>query len=426
MKSMKFLKSSILFGLLCLSCSKPPGFLIMPDSSMETTITKGTRLSIEPKAQISRNDLIAFYLPAASEITCRRVVGIPGDKIEINKGVIFINNHRFDRPASGKTLYSAYCKDSTRLNLLSAYEHKIYNDHYWMVYVTKDQLQQILNQHLTDSIHELGFDSTYAYREIIRTNTSKGFNHYYFGPIFLPKIGDTLTADNQALINHYMPIASDAYVVSENYFFCIGDKFSDAMDSRVFGLVPKSKILGIVKEYQKPNPANSNLLFKTLRFLSPFWIYCTMPVYRTFSVLQVILVSILKIAFLSVAAYALYHYPENPVVSIIVAAFGILAFLVTGSDEIIVYKDAVEYRSGSILKRFREKRVFKISDIRSVTADGLYDTGFELAKGSNPAFTSFNKVEITLKNGEVYKFQTPIYISKLKKAIAEIGKLIQD
>jgi hypothetical protein len=152
-----------------------------------------------------------------------------------------------------------------------------------------------------------------------------------------------------------------------------------------------------------------------------------MIIYRTISFLQLILIFLLRIGYLTGASIALYHYQENPIVTIVVAAICLLFFILSGSDEIIVYKDVVKYKSGSILRVFREWKQFNMSDIKTIQVEGTYDTGSELrGHNNNPDNDTFNNIKIHFKDGSVANFTTSIYIEKLKKAAFEIGKLIEN
>ncbi len=149
-----------------------------------------------------------------------------------------------------------------------------------------------------------------------------------------------------------------------------------------------------------------------------------MIIYRTVSPLQLILSFLFKAGYLIGAGIALYHYNDNPVVTVIIASVCILFFVVTGTDEIIVQKDFIQYKSGSILKMLREKKQFDIREIKSVNVEGNYDTGSELSTYRQPRDSVLNKFEITLKDGRVIVLTTSIYIEKLRRAIVEIDKLI--
>ncbi len=99
-------------------------------------------------------------------------------------------------------------------------------------------------------------------------------------------------------------------------------------------------------------------------------------------------------------------------------------FVLTGTDEIIVNTDAIEYRSNSILRIFRERKEFKINDIQSFKVQGTYSTASELTSIREARNGNFNKMEIVLKNGEIISITTSIYIDKLKKVEQELKKLI--
>jgi uncharacterized protein YqfB (UPF0267 family) len=65
----------------------------------------------------------------------------------------------------------------------------------------------------------------------------------------------------------------------------------------------------------------------------------------------------------------------------------LIIFILSGSDEIIVYKDVVKYKSGSILRVFRERKQFNINDIKTIQVEGTYDTGSELHGSNNNQIT---------------------------------------
>ena len=150
-----------------------------------------------------------------------------------------------------------------------------------------------------------------------------------------------------------------------------------------------------------------------------------MIIYRTISFLQLILVFFLRLGYITGASIALYHYQENPIVTVVVAVICLLFFILSGSDEIIVYKDIIEYKSGSILRVFTERKQFNISDIKTIHVEGNYDIGSEL-RGHNNNPVNDNNVRIHFKDGSVANFTTSIYIEKLKKAAFEISKLIDN
>lgn len=71
-------------------------FYTVDGPSMNETLADGQRmLVLKTTKQPSRGDVIIFHTPPASgvdEIFVKRVIGLPGDVIEIKNGVVFVNN----------------------------------------------------------------------------------------------------------------------------------------------------------------------------------------------------------------------------------------------------------------------------------------------------------------------------------------------
>ena len=124
---------------------------IVPTSSMENTIMIGDRIIGNRLAYINnapeRGDIIIFKFPDdTSKQYIKRVIGLPGDKIQIKEGIIFIND---------KKLYEPYLKEEWIIDN-DGYEYIVPEDSYFVLgdnrndsndsrywlntYVTKDLL----------------------------------------------------------------------------------------------------------------------------------------------------------------------------------------------------------------------------------------------------------------------------------------------
>lgn len=229
--------------------------MLITDMSMSSTINVGATVTYTKTDKFERNDIVVFDLPNRKELGCLRVVGMPGDKIEILKGKILINEKQFDRSSNSSMIYTVYSKIPTDFSNLQRYNFRSYSKNYGMVRVTMKEFEEIQDRKLVDSIYELGFDSLYVYPDIVKTSSSKYLNHFYFGPIHVPKMGDTIVEDDKSLLKLFTNF-SYPMVANEEYYFCIGDSFSDAQDSRVIGLIPKSRILGKVTNIENATVVN--------------------------------------------------------------------------------------------------------------------------------------------------------------------------
>ena len=220
---------------------------VISDNNMAATINIGSRIEFKKNSEIGKNDIITFKSPLTGKISCLRIVGFPGDKVEVTKGILYVNGEEYNLPKSSKMIYTVYAKNPSAFSTLQTkYEFKPYSENYGMVNITKRQFDEIKESSIVDSIYQLGFDSNYVYPQILKVSTSRGFNHFYFGPVVIPKVGDKIYRKDKMLISSFLNFGGDFTEVKEPYYFCIGDSFSDAMDSRVIGLIPQSQVLGTV------------------------------------------------------------------------------------------------------------------------------------------------------------------------------------
>jgi signal peptidase I len=88
--------------------------LTVPSSSMEPTLhcarpapgcegNAADELIVEPGSQVERGDIIAFTTPPKAELVCgaggtfvKRLIGLPGEKVQERSGWFYINGKRLD------------------------------------------------------------------------------------------------------------------------------------------------------------------------------------------------------------------------------------------------------------------------------------------------------------------------------------------
>jgi len=216
-------------------------------ADMRSTINTGAIISCERTEDIHRNDLIVYKDDSTDEFKCLRVIGICGDKIEIIKGRIYVNDTEFVKPETGEMLYKIVEDNSELLQTLRIYDYGGLAKNRAIVSIPKHDYDSIMSRKIFDSIIKFGADTIYDFPSVIRTSDSKYFNHYYFGPIKVPKVGEKLDVSNLRLINPLnRKCLDDDSIVMDNLYFCLGDNFLGAIDSRELGLVPFKKIEGKV------------------------------------------------------------------------------------------------------------------------------------------------------------------------------------
>ena len=148
-------------------------------------------------------------------------------------------------------------------------------------------------------------------------------------------------------------------------------------------------------------------------------------IYKTSSTIQTILLVIFRLLYISIATTALYHYNENPIVTIIIAFICTVFFVVTGQGQTVVYSDSFKYSADTLIKLFRRNKHFNISDLKSFEVNGDFNTADELnTKPISGQTKPLNKILITFRDGTTAAFETSIYKKKLDRVSEEIANLI--
>lgn len=94
-----WIKSIVIAIFVVFLCQK---FLFAPltvyGESMEPTFSSHDRIIIGKNTEVKRFDIIVFNAPNSDEQYIKRVIGLPGDKIEMKNDHLFINGKIYDEP----------------------------------------------------------------------------------------------------------------------------------------------------------------------------------------------------------------------------------------------------------------------------------------------------------------------------------------
>lgn len=225
-------------------------------------------------SEINRNDIIAFNFSLANQEPIdlqqeyiKRCVAIAGDTIRIKKSCVYVNSKKIflNTELQQYAIQSNFNLNSNSfvdLNITSIDIQK--NEDKYIASLTETQYQKIKLSEKITSIQLI-------YQEELKFNPSTYPHHPNFlwnndnlGPIYIPKKGDTIycSVKNQILLfqtiakhenlilgykDSLMTINNKLekyYVVKHNYFFFLGDNRKNSIDSREWGLIPESHIIG--------------------------------------------------------------------------------------------------------------------------------------------------------------------------------------
>ena len=99
-KIIKYIILFVFFGAIFFFFSvKKGGFFYTDSGSMEPTIRPGDRIVLMKTGSIKKSDIIIFKSPEDTETyLVKRVIGLPGDVVEIAGGQLYLNGKPMDEP----------------------------------------------------------------------------------------------------------------------------------------------------------------------------------------------------------------------------------------------------------------------------------------------------------------------------------------
>ena len=115
---------------------------MIPSSSMASTLLVGDHVMVErvnlesssampfmPHQDIRRGDVIVFFKPVADangehSHLVKRVIGVPGDRLHLRNGIVYLNGVAQTEPYAAKTTYATYDPYVDDFPLISPKEHR--------------------------------------------------------------------------------------------------------------------------------------------------------------------------------------------------------------------------------------------------------------------------------------------------------------
>lgn len=243
--------------------------LYVPGLTLPTTRLPGF-------SDVQPGDVVVFHYPVEEkpvdqkENYLKRVIGLPGDVVEVRDKVVYVNGERLPWQPTMQHRWTVHLNDARiRLSrtLLRSYGVE-------RMYATNDPRQIVIEA--TPAAARRVEALAYVERlEIYLARTEDaaadlfpaghGYAPDTYGPIPVPQAGQTvtLTTENwplyETLIRRYegheaslLPNgaflidgqATQQYTIEQDYYFVMGDNRDNSLDSRFWGFVPDDHLIG--------------------------------------------------------------------------------------------------------------------------------------------------------------------------------------
>ncbi|MEZ4850614.1 MAG: S26 family signal peptidase [Bacteroidia bacterium] len=122
------------------------------------------------------------------------------------------------------------------------------SEEYVFAFLMDQQAKELKDRFFNLEMEQLIRKPGHSRKDIIGFTEGEGWNNDHFGPLRIPEVGETITADYGGLYQNLGVQKGETFVIEEPLYFVMGDNRNNAIDSRMIGFIPRFKIVAVVEE----------------------------------------------------------------------------------------------------------------------------------------------------------------------------------
>ena len=240
-----------------------------PSGGMERTIMAGDVFEVTPADKFERNDIVVFNYfgpdytegadedgkyPMHHEKRMYRLIAYSGDSLEIRDGEVFLNSRHVPLPPKAVMKYEVVSKGHIdEFDEKDPYINTTTKTGDTISYIVDLTTEQAFDYRQSKpaiiSVRKKSPDSRVDDTSYARASVAGQWTSDNYGPLRIPSPGETIYCDkvNFKFYHNIPGIKTGKFLLKEKLYFVLGDNRHGAEDSRFIGLVPHSKMYGVVK-----------------------------------------------------------------------------------------------------------------------------------------------------------------------------------